>query len=210
MAGKVWTPEKIEQAKAKRAATLAAKKAEKNAPVEYDQHAKVAAVDGVEPSTLSKLLAEIEGLKQQLESEKLAHSQTQADALERAKAQGTLMQPGIEEVPTGKTVKVRRCLGKYETVGYKDDGRPILKAKFDTIELPTFFYKIDLPPCGGTDMKINGVPLYHGTTMEFDIDTLRTVKDMVFRQWKHDADIHGSDENFYRKPKGERLSMRHG
>jgi len=102
------------------------------------------------------------------------------------------------EVATGKLVKVRR-LAKYKIAGYKEDGREILRPEFKTVELPTFFYKINMPPCGGSDMKINGMPLYHGATVELDIDTLRTVKDMVFRMWAHDREIHGSDENFYRK-----------
>jgi len=32
-----------------------------------------------------------------------------------------------------------------------------------------------------------------------DARTLSTLKDIVYRNWKHDRDIHGTDENFYRK-----------
>lgn len=64
-----------------------------------------------------------------------------------------------------------------------------------------WFYKIDLPPSGGIEVKINGVPYYHGEQYKINTDTLRTIKDIVFRCWKHEGDIHGNNENFYRQPK---------
>jgi len=64
-----------------------------------------------------------------------------------------------------------------------------------------WWYKVDLPPVGGVDIKCNGVPYYHGEQYKVTTDTLRTIKDIVFRNWKHESDIHGSNENFYRQPK---------
>ena len=61
-------------------------------------------------------------------------------------------------------------------------------------------YKIDLPPSGGTDIKINGIPLYHGQQYKLTTPTLQVVKDMVARTWKHEDMIRGTNENFYRKP----------
>lgn len=60
-------------------------------------------------------------------------------------------------------------------------------------------YKIDLPPSGGLDIKINGMPYYHGETYTFAIDLLRTIKEIVQRTWGHEQSIQGSNENFYRK-----------
>lgn len=102
-----------------------------------------------------------------------------------------------EEVPTGDTVKVSRAY-KYETVGYKDDGRPILKPVYKEVELPTFMYKINLPPVGGKGITLDGEEFYHGQTYVFDIDRLRTVKEIVHRIRDHEATIHGTDENAYR------------
>ena len=112
-----------------------------------------------------------------------------------------------EEKPTGRTVEVDR-LDHYKVVGHKDDGRPIREPVFKKIRLPTFAYRINMPPVGGTDMKINGLPFYHGAVYTLDIDTLRTVKDMVHRLWDHDRQIHGTDENAYRKKTQQRISAR--
>lgn len=61
-------------------------------------------------------------------------------------------------------------------------------------------YRIDLAPNGGTDIKINGIPYYQGQTYKVTTDTLRVLKDTTARGWVHEQQIHGSNENFYRKP----------
>lgn len=126
-----------------------------------------------------------------------------------AMAQGSFLQRDVAEVPTGRRIAMQKAVG-YKVVGHHDDGREIIKPVFKTENVPTFYYKVDLPPCGGSDLKLNGTPYYHGGVYELDLDTLRTVKDMVYRMWKHDAEIHGSDENFYRKPTRVNLSARGG
>jgi hypothetical protein len=63
-----------------------------------------------------------------------------------------------------------------------------------------WYYKIDLPPSGGIDIKINGISYYHGEQYKIDTNTLRDLKDKVFRCWKHEGDIKGNNENFYRRP----------
>ncbi len=169
--------------------------------------AKVVSVKDTPPDAVEKLLLEIADLKAQLKVSDAARSEAERAALDAAQAQGTLLQTEVQEVPTGKKIKVKRANG-YKVVGHKEDGRDILRPIWKTVALPTFFYKIDMPPCGGTDFKINGVPFYHGTVYEFDEDTLRSVKEIVYRLWDHDRQIHGSDENFYRKPQKTRLSGR--
>ena len=161
---------------------------------------------------MNKLLAEIEELKAKLQLSEEQRSEAEAAALAMAEAQGALMQREIREVPTGKFVTVKRAVdpktGKpsYRVAGYKDDGREILKPVFHDFKLPTYFYKVDMPPVGGVDLKINDVSFYHGVVYELDIDTLRSVKEMVYRLWDHDRSIHGSDENFYRKPQETTLT----
>lgn len=196
-----------EEIKAKRIAGLEKARRLKKEKKEAERHAVVASITDVSDDAEMRLLKEISDLKQKLAIAETARSAAEQDALATAQAQGALMQRQIEEVPTGKTVKLQR-LKEYKIVGHKDDGREILKPVFHTVSIPTYFYKIDMPPCGGVDMKINGASYYHGAVYEFDLDTLRTVKEMMFRLWKHDADIHGSDENAYRKPQRTRLSAR--
>jgi hypothetical protein len=159
--------------------------------------AEVASLKVAPNETEVRLLAEIDELKAKLGLSEAARSEAEAAALAQAESQGALLQGKNEEVPTGKKIKVQR-LDRYKEVGYKDDGRPILKPIFKTVEIPTFFYRVDMPPCGGIDLKINGTPFYHGAVYELDLDSLRTVKEMVYRTWDHDRQIHGSDESFYR------------
>lgn len=102
-----------------------------------------------------------------------------------------------EEVPTGETVKVQKCY-KYETVGYSDAGKAILKPVYKEVELPTFMYKVNLPPVGGTAITLDGFQYQHGDTYTVDLDQLRTIKEIVHRIRDHEATIHGTDENAYR------------
>jgi hypothetical protein len=197
-----WTPER----RAKQAAILKAARERKQAE-RAAETPTVASVKGASADVLANLNEQIADLQKQLDSERTKRSEAESKALAQAEAQGSLLQSGIQEVPTGKTKKVQRLV-EYKNVGYKDDGREILKPVFELVEVPTFFYKIDMPPCGGTDLKINGVPYYHGATYEVTLDELQSIKDIVAKCWKHDADIHGTDENFYRKPTQNRVSAR--
>jgi hypothetical protein len=168
-------------------------------------HVEIASVADASPQDVKSLLAQIEGLQAQLAESEEKRTVAQQAALEAAQAQGMLMQREIHEVPSGKKISVPH-LKRYKVVGHKDDGREILKPVFQQVEVETYYYKIDLPPCGGTHMTVNGNELYHGVVVECDVDSLRSIKDMVFRCWKHDAEIHGSDENAYRKPTNRTLS----
>lgn len=197
------TPEEL---KAKRQESMAkARAAKKNKPRE--RHVEIASIEDVSSENEARLLKEIADLRSRLQVAESKRTDEEKAALQTAQAQGMLMQRQIEEVPTGRTIKVKR-LKEYKVVGHKEDGREILKPEFKTVDIETYFYKIDMPNCGGTDLKLGGVPYYHGAVYELDIDTLRTVKDMIYRLWKHDAEIHGSDENFYRKPERRQISAR--
>jgi hypothetical protein len=68
-------------------------------------------------------------------------------------------------------------------------------------------YTIDLPPSGGTDIKLNGIPFYHGQTYRVTKGTLDVLRDQVSRSWQHEANIRGSNENAYRRPRETTFSM---
>ena len=78
--------------------------------------------------------------------------------------------------------------------GKNDDGTPKLKS------VEYWKYTLDLPPSAGEGLKYNGMPLYHGQTICVDIDTLRMVKDMVYRAHMHEASIFGKmNDNAFRQ-----------
>jgi carboxylesterase type B len=72
-----------------------------------------------------------------------------------------------------------------------------------------WYYRVDLAPCGGADLRINGKPYLHGETYKFDTDTLRTVKEMVARTWVHENDIHGHRYDPYRQAQQKVLGNPH-
>ncbi len=78
-----------------------------------------------------------------------------ATATEEAAHRAMFFRNGSEEVPTGRTVKVPTCTG-YDTTGFKDDGTPIRRPVWEEKDVPTYLYKIEMPPVGGVDIKING------------------------------------------------------
>lgn len=83
-------------------------------------------------------------------------------------------------------------------VGKHEDGHDMWK------------YKIDLSPSGGVDIRINGVPYYHGEVYTFDTATLRTVKEIVQRTWDHERNISGNNENMYRREMNVTISGKGG
>lgn len=173
----------------------------------------VKATGDVRAEDVKAMLAQIEDLKKKLGIVEGERDAAEAAALAAAEAQGMLLQREIREVSTGKTVKVKRAFDKegnptYKCVGYKEDGREIMRPVMHEHELPTFFYKIDIPPVGGIALVVNGIQLYHGGVYKLDLDSLRSTKEQVFRLWDHDRNIMGSNENAYRKPQDVHISMR--
>lgn len=78
------------------------------------------------------------------------------------------------------------------------------------MELDYWEYLIDLPPSGGEGVTINGTQFHHGQVIEVDTNTLRTIKEMVFRAWFHESQIKGNDENKFRRPTNPVFSMKSG
>lgn len=120
-------------------------------------------------------------------------SRSDAEAL----ASAVMFGGNTEEQPTGKTVGVEVCLNPAE--------RDEKKLKFKVVQMPTYFYTIQLPPGAGIDLTTNGIAYYHGQTYEFDPLTLADIKSRVARCWDHEKSIHGGNENAYRKPTARHL-----
>lgn len=156
---------------------------------------------------LATLRAQIAELNAKLDSERAKRGAAEAAAISAAEAHAFFIPGEIQEIPTGQMVKVKRASG-YEVKGYKENGQDILRPIWTVIEIPTYKYRINLPPSGGEDFKINGIAYYHGSDYVFDADTLRTVKEIIHRCWAHDATINGSNENAYRPKQNNRLSAR--
>jgi hypothetical protein len=184
-----FTPEQ----RAKALATRQANKAKRDAK----KAAKLVSVSGVSDEGMEALKAKVRDLEAKLSAANESRSEAEKSALLAAESQGFVPNSGAEEVPTGRTVKVKK-FQEWKSHGYKDNGDEIVTPVFKQVAEPTYFYRINMAPCGGSKLVINGTDYFHGATYEFDIDTLRAVKDIVFRTWSHDRDIHGSDENFYR------------
>lgn len=71
-----------------------------------------------------------------------------------------------------------------------------------------WWYRIDLAPCGGLDLKINGEQYVHGETYKFTTDLLRSVKEIVARTWAHENSINGANENPYKQAQNRILGGR--
>lgn len=141
-----------------------------------------------------RLRAEVERLQRELGQAKEAGEQSTRAAL--------TMGRDNEEVPTGQFVKVRRCVNPWE--------KDATKQRHEEENVPTFIYKIDMPPVGGVQIMLDGMPLFHGETYTLDLHQLRTVKDIVWRLRKHEDELHGSNENAYRQPANATFSGKTG
>lgn len=68
-----------------------------------------------------------------------------------------------------------------------------------------WWYRIDLAPCGGLDIRINGMQYVHGETYKFTTDLLRSIKEIVSRTWSHENSINGANENPYKQAQNKIL-----
>ena len=151
-------------------------------------YAKVVDVEAVSSDDLASLKSTIADLEARLKASEDARSSEEQSNLDMVKAQGFSMGDQVTERPTGRTVSIEKCSG-YERVGF-EKGRAIYEPKFKTVTVPTYYYKIMMAPCGGLQARLNGQDFVHGSVVEVDIDTLRTLKDIVFRTWSHEGSIH--------------------
>ncbi len=144
-----------------------------------------------------KLLAEVERLKAELAEERGARTAAEESALAMV-ASGFAGQARDNARPTGRTITVK--------VAVNPNVRDEKKIVWKDVELPTYFYKINLPASFGWSLDTNGTKYYHGQTYEFDTNTLTDMKSRVARAWEHEESIHGNkDENFYRQKREDRV-----
>jgi hypothetical protein len=139
--------------------------------------------------TLAELQAEIARLQGELTTERTAR--TEAEETSAALAQASQFSGHTEEQPTGKSVTIRKCINPYE--------REEKKQKWTEVEVPTFFYTIDMPAGAGISLSTNGVEYYHNQAYEVDLYTLADLKSRVALCWDHEKSISGNNENAYRR-----------
>lgn len=146
--------------------------------------------------SIEELRAELTRLQGELSSERKAR--TEAEEMAQAVAQASpFLSSNTEEQPTGKTIKLNVCVNPWV--------REEKEQKFKDVDVPTFFYAIDLPAGAGISLSTNGMEYYHGQTYEIDLYTLADLKSRVARCWDHEKSIHGENENAYRRQTNKHL-----
>lgn len=145
---------------------------------------------------IDKLTAEVARLQEALAAEKQA--KTEAEEAYFAAAQAGPFVGNTEEQPTGRTVKMSICLNPA--------ARTEKEHKYKEVDVPTYYYTIQLPTGAGVSLSTNGMEYFHGETYEFDPYMLAEMKSRVARCWDHEKSIHGDNENAYRRPMNHVLS----
>lgn len=142
-----------------------------------------------------QLLAEIESLRAQLG---IANAEkTAAQEMAAAMAEATAFGGNAEERATGKTINMNVCLNPWVTKEKEQ--------KFKDVEMPTYYYTIDLPAGAGLYLLTNNMQFFHGETYEVEGAVLADLKSRVARCWDHERAIHSENENAYRKPQAVHL-----
>ncbi|MBN3809417.1 hypothetical protein [Paraburkholderia sp. Ac-20347] len=143
-----------------------------------DQAAAELIGDETPQETPEQLRERIKSLEAALEKSTAAKNLAEEESARlSAQAQNALLTSSVIERFAGKT----------------EDGKDL------------WWYRIDLAPCGGVQVLMNGKPYMHGETYKFDTDTLRTVKEIVARTWIHENDINGNKFDPYRKAQNKVL-----
>ena len=156
---------------------------------------------------------EIARLKAELAMERQARASAE-DAATRQLADlqsAALTMASIKEVPAG-TIQVPRRKANGDVVTKRvavlepdgsqrvdeETGRKMWEDQEVTDEVPAYWYKISLPPSAGEFLSVNGQRVYHDQTYKFTSDSLRTIKEVIYRSWAHEKSISGDNENVYR------------
>lgn len=144
-----------------------------------------------EKQTPEQLMAEVNRLQELLA--KSEEKRTEAEELAHSMASSSpFLHSNVEEKPTGRTLSVKEIQNKTE--------RDPKKVKYHMVEYPTFYYNIQLPAGSGPCLMTNGMEYFHGETYEFTQAELGDIKSRVARCWEHEKNIHGENENAFKKP----------
>jgi hypothetical protein len=82
--------------------------------------------------------------------------------------------------------------------------------EWEKVKVPTYLFRIDMPPCGGTQIMLDGESFQHGQTYEVTPGQLKTFKEIIWRLKAHDAEVHGNDEDVWRPRVSKEISLRTG
>lgn len=142
-----------------------------------------------------------------------APSQTPAEMaleLERLRKQVADLQAAAEavEIPVGVQY-IGDQNGTLMGKGHVRGGE-FVSAPDDPTAVDVYHFLVELPPSGGVDIRLCGMPFYHGQGYYVDLNQLRSLREIIGRTWQHETSIRGSNENFYRRESAPILSGKHG
>ncbi len=77
-------------------------------------------------------------------------------------------------------------------------------------EVDFYRYLVELPPSAGMAIRLGPNQFDHGSIVEVDYNTLRSLKEQVHRSWAHEASIRESENAWGRRPIAATFSMKTG
>ena len=112
---------------------------------------------------------------------------TDAEELARLRTENAALKEAANAPLAGGAV----CLG--------EDDRGVMRYRI----------KINLPPSGGSDIKINGTSFYHGQEYDLREETVRCIQEIEYRCWEQEDLTRGrKNENFYRREQAPQIGRR--
>ena len=147
------------------------------------------------PHYAQALKDEVASLKAELAAERASRTADQKNA--HLMASSTGFTGTAEEQPSGNFRTESICQNPWE--------RNVKKLKYEDVDLPLYFYNIQLPAGCGVSLMTNGLDVYHGQTVEVSQHELADLKSRVAACWNHEKSIHGENENAYRRPDNKHL-----
>ena len=76
------------------------------------------------------------------------------------------------------------------------------KGSESEVEVDIYAMTINLPASAGMFIRINDFPLYNGQTYKLEMDTVRSVKEAMYRAWWHENNVAGDEREVAYRPQG--------